>query len=126
MGARKKTVTKMDSSYIDKYDAHIGRQQRKKKRLTRRLILFAVVVMIALGSMATYHIKQREVYADKAEEYELLQEEYASLEQAEAYYKEEINLLNDDEYILDIARTDYFFSKEGELIFKVPNKDPSY
>lgn len=126
MGARKNTVTKMNSSYMDKYDAHVDRQRRKKSRLTRRLILFAVVVMITLGSMATYHIKQRDVYADKAEEYVSLQEEYASLQQKETYYNEEINLLNDDEYILDIARTNYFFSKEGELIFKVPNKDPSY
>src|SRR5699024_11543147 len=80
----------------------------------RRLVLFSLIVMIVIGSMATYHIKQRSLYAEKAEQYEQLEEQMTALKKQENQLKEEIKLLNNDEYILDIARTNYFFSKEGE------------
>lgn len=126
MSQEEKSITRMNSSYMRQYDAQMERQKRKRQRLIRRLVVFAVVVMIAFGGMATYHVKQRSLHAEKVEEYEQLEDELVDLHQQEDYLKEEIELLNDDEYILDIARTNYFFSKEGELIFKIPNKDPSY
>lgn len=126
MSQKEKSVTRLNSGYMKKYDAYVERQHRKRKRLTRRLVLFSIIVVIAFGSMATYHLKQRELHASKTEEYVELEEELALLKQKENYLNEEIELLKDDEYILDIARTNYFFSKKGELIFKIPNQDPSY
>lgn len=126
MGQKEKSVTRMNSSYMKQYDAHVERQQRKKKRLMRRLIAFSIITVITFGGMINHHIKQRNIHAEKVAEYEQLEEKLASLKQTENYLNEEIELLNDDEYILDIARTNYFFSEEGEIIFKIPNKTPSY
>ncbi|WP_188456136.1 FtsB family cell division protein [Virgibacillus oceani] len=126
MSTKKKTVTRLDSNYMQQYDAHIERQKKKKKRLIRRLVLFSIVAVLAIGSMATYHVKQRALHAEKKGQYEQLQDELASLKKQEENYREEINLLEDEEYVLEIARTNYFFSKEGELIFKIPDEDPSY
>jgi|SRR5690606_27127815 len=123
---KKKTITKLNSNYMEQYDAHIERQKRKKQRLFRRLVLFAIVVAIAVSGMAVYHFQQRQVHLEKAEEYKLLKEELADLKKEEDRYKEEIQLLNNDDYILEIARTKYFLSKEGELIFKTPDEDTSY
>lgn len=121
-----KNVTKLNSNYMNQYDAYIERQKRKKQRLIRRLVLFATLAVLLVGGMAVYHVKQRVLHAEKAEEYRVLQEELANLEREEEKYKEEISLLNDEEYILEIARTKYFLSKEGELIFKTPEDDSSY
>ncbi|MUK88062.1 septum formation initiator family protein [Ornithinibacillus sp. L9] len=126
MSEKKKTVARLDSNYMQKYDAYIERQKRKKKRLIRRLVLFSAIVALAIGTMTTYHVKQRSLHAEKLEEYQELEEQLAKLKAAEEEYEEEIQLLNDEEYILDIARTNYFLSKEGELIFKIPEEDPSY
>ncbi|HLR61627.1 MAG TPA: septum formation initiator family protein [Lentibacillus sp.] len=126
MSLEEKNVTRLDSNYMQQYDAYIGRQKRKKQRLRRRLVLFSIVVLIAFGSLAAYHFNQRALHAEKKEQYEQLQSEMASLEKEERNLKEEINLLNDEEYVLDIARTNYFFSKEGELIFNIPDEKPSY
>lgn len=111
---------------MQQYDAYVDRQKRKKKRLIRRLVLFSLIAVIAFGSMATYHIKQRVLHAEKTEEYEALQQDLAELEKQENNLKEEVELLKDEDYVLEIARTNYFFSKEGELIFKIPEEDPSY
>jgi cell division protein DivIC len=111
---------------MQQYDAHVERQKRKKQRLIRRLVLFSIIVAIAIGSMASYHMTQRALHTEKEEQYEQLQEELAVLQNEENDMKEEINLLNNEEYVLEIARTNYFFSKEGELIFKLPDEEPSY
>ncbi|WP_330948801.1 FtsB family cell division protein [Virgibacillus sp. MG-45] len=126
MSSRKKTVAQIDSSYMNQYNAHVERQKRKKQRLVRRLVLFSVIVMLAIGSMTTYHFKQRALKEEKIKQYEQLELELATLKKEESNLKEEIELLNDDEYILEIARTNYFFSKKGEIIFNNPDKDPSY
>lgn len=126
MTAKEKTVTRLSSDYMQQYDAHKGRQKRKKQRLVRRLVLFSIVALLAIGSMATYHVKQRVLQADKQEQYEHLQEKMAELDKEKINLNEEIQLLQNDEYVLEIARTNYFFSKEGELIFKLPDTEPSY
>ncbi|OZU89536.1 cell division protein [Virgibacillus indicus] len=123
---KKKTVTRLDSNYMQQYDAYIERQKRKRQRLIRRLVLFSMVVVITIGTIAAYHVKQRVLQSEKQEQYQQLEEELASLQKQEENLKEEIELLNDEEYVLEIARTNYFLSKEGELIFKIPDEDPSY
>ncbi|MFA1822727.1 septum formation initiator family protein [Virgibacillus oceani] len=126
MSERKKTVTRLDSNYMQQYDAHVERQKRKKQRLIRRLVLFSIIAVIAIGSMASYHMNQRALHTEKQEEYEQLQDELAVLQKEGEDMKEEISLLENEDYVLEIARTNYFFSKEGELIFQLPDEEPSY
>ncbi|MCP3029685.1 septum formation initiator family protein [Halobacillus sp. A5] len=124
--ADKSSVTRMDSTYMKNYDAQLERHARKKKRLMRRIILFSLLVIIVAGSMVTYHFQQRALHAEKVEEYKQLQAEMDELETEEKNINEEIELLNNEDYVLQIARSNYFFSKDGEIIFKMPNDDPSY
>ncbi|MFD2923465.1 FtsB family cell division protein [Halobacillus naozhouensis] len=124
--AKKQSVARLDSTYMKHYDAYMERQTKKKKRLFRRIVLFALFVMIVAGSMVTYHVQQQSLHAQKQEHYEDLQAKMDKLKKEEKNLKEEIKLLNNEEYVLQIARSDYFFSKEGEIIFKMPNEDPSY
>ncbi len=122
----KSPVARIHSNYIKQYDAYVERQKLRKKRLYRRLVFFSLIAVLAIGSLSVYHLKQRSVYAQKQEQHEELQKELTSLQNSEKDLKEEISLLKNEEYILEIARTNYFFSKEGELIFKIPDGNPSY
>ncbi|WP_077330398.1 FtsB family cell division protein [Virgibacillus siamensis] len=126
MSTKEKTLANLETNYKHKYDAYIERQKRKKQRLFRRLMLFSIVVLITFGSMAAYHFKQRSIQAEKAEQYEQLEGKLADLKKEEKNLNEEIKLLNNEEYVLEIARTNYFFSKKGELIFNLPDEEPSY
>jgi len=111
---------------VQQYDVHIERQRKKKKRLHRRLTLFSIIVAITFASIITYHINQRVMYAQKQEQYDALQVEMKALENDEKKLDEEVKLLKDEEYVLQIAKTNYFFSEEGEIIFKLPEENPSY
>jgi len=121
----KQTVTKLESQYMDQYEAYERRRQRRKKQLINRLIAFAVVTAIVVGILTSYHFNQRALYAEKVREYEQLQAELQALEDNQAQLEEEINLLNNDDYVLEIARSNYFFSKKGELLFKLPSESSS-
>lgn len=126
MSERRKNVSRIESNYVHQYDAYIERQKRKKQRLIRRLVLFSMLTALIIGAMGIYHYNQRSLHAEKTEEYEELQNELVELEEEEKQLKEEIELLNDENYVLDIARTHYFFTKKGELIFQLPDDKPSY
>lgn len=117
------TIAKIQSEYMNQYNAKVARNQRRKKRLIQRLIMLSMVVVIVFGMLTMYHINQRSTHAEKIEEFEQLQKQMAFLEKQETELKEEINLLSDKEYILDIARTNYFLSKKGELIFQVQGEE---
>src|SRR5690554_5530944 len=104
---KKKTVTTLESSYLQQYNVYIERQKRKKQRLIRRLVLFLFITLLTFGSLTTYHIKQRIVHAEKQEQYEQLEEQLIVLEKEESNLVEEVDLLNDEEYVLEIARTNY-------------------
>lgn len=121
-----KRVYKMQSEYMDQYAAQQKRAQRRKKALVRRLIVFGFLFAAIVFVMVHFHVNQRTLLADKQIEYEHLQGEMTQLKQDETELIEEINLLNDEEYILDIARTSYFLSKEGELIFQLDELRDSY
>lgn len=118
-----KTVARIRSEYMDQYQLQQERNRRRKKRLIQRLVIAGTAMVIIIGVMISYHVKQRALYSEKLEQYEQLQEELTILEQEEKELREEIDLLNDEEYILDIARTKYFLSKEGELIFQIEGEE---
>jgi|SRR5690625_3739730 len=108
---------------MNQYQIQLERSRRRKKQLIKRLVIASVIIVVSFGALLTYHLGQRSTYADKVEEYKQLTEEFNELEAEESELLEEIDLLNDDEYILEIARTNYFLSKKGELIFQVEEKE---
>ncbi|HLR71815.1 MAG TPA: septum formation initiator family protein [Pseudogracilibacillus sp.] len=126
MSKRPKRIYSIQSDYMDQYEMQQKREKRRKTALIRRLVVAGIAMFLLTVLVAHYHIGQRTVYSEKVEQYELLQSELAELKKVEAQLSEEIDLLNDEAYILDIARTNYFLSKEGELIFQLEDIDSSY
>lgn len=111
------TIARIKSDYMKQYDAQLRREKRRRKRLFRRIMASVLFVTLVLGSLTLYHFKQRSVQAEIKTEYNELEKEMAKLEKQEKNLTEEISLLKNDEYVLDLARTNYFLSQEDELIF---------
>lgn len=119
-------VSRIDSPYMTKYDAHMERQLKRKQRLKRRLILFGAIILISFFSLFTYHLSQRGLYTEKQQEYEALKQQKQELVAEESMLAEEIKLLEDESYVLRIAKTNYFFTEEGEIVFKLLEEPPAY
>ncbi|WLR50915.1 septum formation initiator family protein [Bacillus tianshenii] len=115
---RKRNITKIRSSYTVQQDRKQDIARLKKKRLFQRLVMFAIVALIVTGGMIVTLISQSQAIEKKEIEKAELEEELAVLQKDERNLKEEITKLNDIDYIKKIARRDYFFSEEGEVIFQ--------
>lgn len=126
MSKKAKRIYSIESEYVERYEQEQKRKRRRKTGLRRRLVAAGITMLILVSLITHYHIGQRTVYSEKVTEYESLQEELTELKKVESKLLEEIDLLNDDAYILDIARTNYFLSKEGELIFQLEDFNSSY
>lgn len=116
------TIARIKSDYMKQYDAQIRREKRRQKKLFRRIMASVLIVTLVLGGLTVYHLKQRSLQADIKTEYSELKTEMTKLEKEEKNLTEEISLLNNDEYVLELARTNYFLSKEDELIFLTDDK----
>ncbi|GAA0467137.1 FtsB family cell division protein [Alkalibacillus silvisoli] len=121
-------VKKIDSNYVKQQEEFLARKKREKSLLIRRLVAFGILFFLIVGTLSAYYMQQRAVHDEKQNEYEELQNELqAGLGEQESLERE-VELLNDVDYLLQIARKDYFFSKEGEIIFTLPEdeEEPSY
>ena len=126
MATKHDPFSKLHSRFAEQNSAKHERQKKKKQRLMRRLGLLAVVVAVIAVSFVTLHIQQRHMQAEKKAELVEAKQDYAAVQKKGDKLKEERDLLKDEDYVLEIARTNYFFSKKGELIFKIPDEKPSY
>ncbi|NLI68373.1 MAG: septum formation initiator family protein [Bacilli bacterium] len=126
MNKREQRIYSIRSEYMEQYERQQKRNQRRKRSLIQRLVIAGVLMLATVAYMVHYHLEQRSVYSEKLKEYEALQSEMSELKKTEEELKEEIKLLNDEDYILEIARTNYFLTKEGELIFLLDDADSSY
>lgn len=124
--AKRNNVSRIHDAYIEQYDAQMKREKRRKKKLYRRLMLFGFIVAITLITLTTYHINQRMTHQELEKEHKVLTQQLDNLQKEEKNLTEEIELLNDEEYLLQIAKTNYFFTEEGEIVFKLPEEEPSY
>ncbi|MFD3448320.1 septum formation initiator family protein [Microbacteriaceae bacterium 4G12] len=97
----------------------IQSEDRSRKRLFRRLTFFLAFALTIIVSIAITFYKQGAVAEERKNEITKLQKEMNSLTAEEKNLKDEITKLNDDDYIAQIARSEYFFSKPGEVIYPI-------
>ena len=120
MSNPRKTVTSLDNQYTVDQTQNEHRKALHKKRLIRRLSLFIVFAVVIGGLLVTSMVTRANILDEKLAEKADLEEQVANLESDEKKLKNEIEKLNDDEYIAKLARRDYFLSDEGEIIFTIP------
>ncbi|WP_027410143.1 FtsB family cell division protein [Anoxybacteroides tepidamans] len=123
MGAlHKNKVTKLQSSYV------LAQEEKERKALKRRRIIavrftFLGVVMAALSAFFLYTLhSQSSNIETKIQNQKKLEQQLKVLEKRQKRLEEEIKKLHDDDYIAELARKKYFLSKDGEIIFTVPQK----
>lgn len=97
---------------------------KRKKRVRRVRFYGACIIATALFAGLYFpYTKQQEDIKQAEENLSELQANLKQLEREAAIKVEQVNLLNDDEYIADLARRDFFMSKDGEVIYSTVKED---
>ncbi len=84
------------------------------------LIVALIAILVFMGMSVSKVIVQ--IY-DKYNEASELELQLADLKDNEEKLESEINRLQDPEYLARYAREKYFYSKENELIIRIPDKE---
>ena len=115
----------LDNSYVRKQYAKYSYEQKqvifRRRRLTVLLIL-AVFIFTSAG-IALFKDHQR-LQLMRAYQVET-QEKKKQTQKEKATLEKEVALLKDEDYVAKLARSRYFYSKSGELIYPLPENSDS-
>ncbi|SQC50577.1 Septum formation initiator [Listeria newyorkensis] len=85
-------------------------------------MLAAVIVVVSGGLVYVYSQQVSLLHAKETEKVELDKKALA-VAQDQKELKNTINKLHDDDYIAKLARSEYFLSEKGEIIFNIPDEN---
>ncbi|MBV7509250.1 septum formation initiator family protein [Bacillus sp. sid0103] len=124
MGAeQKRSVSKIQTTYVKQQEYAEIASARKKKLLARRLTMFLVFASFLSYFMISSNISQTAKLNAKIAQKKQLNHELTKLKDQRDILNENIIKLNDDDYIAKLARKEYFFSEKGEIIFNIPDEN---
>lgn len=123
MGAvRTKNVAKIQTTYVKQQEDASLAMLRKRKILYRRLSVFFTLSLITSFIIVSNIISQTSELNAKIAQKQQLNKQLSSLQNQQSALKDNIVKLNNDDYIAKYARSEYFLSNKGEVIFNIPDE----
>ena len=95
------------------------KKKNNKKKLKRMLFLGVSSIAIIIGTTYTIGKYWVEIY-DKYQEKKELKKKLVTLKEKEDELKVDASKLQDPDYIARYAREKYSYSKDGEIILRIP------
>jgi cell division protein DivIC len=99
------------------------RTKRSNKKAKRRLVLLAPICLIVIGYFLISSTKYILNIVDLNQEEANLKQQLMQLKEDEGSLKNEIEKLKDPDYIARFARENYLYSKNGEYIIKITDRN---
>lgn len=97
----------------------MARKKKTKKSIKRIFLLGITSVAIIIGTTYTIGKYWIEIF-DKYQEKKELKTKLSNLKEKEAALQVDANKLQDPDYIARYAREKYSYSKDGEIILRIP------
>ncbi|MDN3019978.1 septum formation initiator family protein [Paenibacillus sp. BSR1-1] len=116
-----KNVSKIQTTYVAQQEYAEIASARKRKQVIRRLSVFFVFACLLSYLMISSFLSQTTKLEAKIAQKKQVDNQLADLKKERDSLKQEIINLNDDDYIAKFARKEFFFSKQNEVIFTIPD-----
>ncbi|MGX9292724.1 FtsB family cell division protein [Bacillus sp. A015] len=122
MNKRKRNIAQIQNDYQKQMEQQAQLLKRKRRGLLRRLTVFGVIALMFAVLVTSALWSQSSALKEKEEKKVALEKELKQLQTKQEDISDEIKKLKSKEYVLELARRDYYMSKKGEKIFDVGNK----
>ena len=111
--------------YIIKVEEYMRKSSKKviMKKNAKRILIFGFFSLSIIMFVFITIYKIINQINDKYKEAQKLEEKMADLNEQESNLNNEIKKLQDSDYLARYAREKYFYSKDGELIIRIPTND---
>ena len=101
----------------------MAKKKKKVKKKAKRMVTFGLVsILLIILIVFTLLSVFVEIY-DKYQEKKDLENKLLLLEEKKESLETDVKKLEDPEYLARYAREKYFYSKDGELIIRIPEND---
>ncbi|CDZ99588.1 Cell division protein DivIC [Metalysinibacillus saudimassiliensis] len=120
MTQRKSKTTKMQNPYIEHQEKTKREDKRKFKRTVGRLVRYFTIPALVIIWMGSTLIHQSSMIDDKQAMLDEAKTNLTKVEKQQELLNMQITQYEDDEYIAKILRKEYLLSKDGEIIFVMP------
>ena len=97
----------------------------KVKKNAKRILIFGFFSLLSITIVLSSVLNVVNQIIDKYHEADELEEKLANLSEEEENLNNEILKLQDKDYLARYAREKYFYSKNGELIIRIPGSEKS-
>ncbi|WP_046173317.1 FtsB family cell division protein [Domibacillus indicus] len=124
-GLNKEKVASIKNSFVMSENRKSMFKMRHKQKLLRRLAAFAGIAFIIIGILISALVTKNGNLKEKEQELAEAKSTMSELQAQQKESEEELIRLQDDEYIMELARKYYFMSKDGEIIFNIPEENES-
>ncbi|MCJ2394241.1 septum formation initiator family protein [Enterococcus faecium] len=119
MTKKSNKIAALDTEYANKKYAEFQQQQRQLIFRRRRLaaIFVGALVIFAIIGVQIFHDMQRmhQLNELRVEANTEMKEVNADVDQLH----QDVSLLKDDEYVAKLARSKFFYSKDGEKVYPI-------
>ncbi len=93
------------------------------KKTVKRILVFGIFSLVAISFVGVTVFNIVNQIMDKYKEADELEQRMAKLTEEEEDLNNEILKLQDKDYLARYAREKYFYSKNGELIIRIPTEN---
>ncbi|HBM3438334.1 TPA: septum formation initiator family protein [Listeria innocua] len=116
-------VARIENRYIKDTATMKKTRNRRRIALFRRLAFMAIIFAVVGGLLTITYTKQVLALKDKKEKQVQVDKKMVAMKGEEEALNDQIKKLHDDEYIAKLARSEYYLSKDGEIIFNIPEEN---
>ncbi|MBF0805832.1 MULTISPECIES: septum formation initiator family protein [unclassified Streptococcus] len=119
-----KNVLQMKNAYIDEGTSQ-RRQQYDRRRQRNRFIGWVLILVVLLFILPIFNlVRSRELLEQRQRQYREMTQQYQQLEKEEERLSTLARKLEDDDYASKYMRARYYYSKDGETIYTIPDLLP--
>ncbi|EEO3759431.1 septum formation initiator family protein [Listeria monocytogenes] len=123
MKKAKSKVARIENRYIKDTATMKKTRSRRRIALFRRLAFMAIIFAVVGGLLTITYTKQVLTLKEKKEKQVQVDKKMVAMKDEQDSLNEQIKKLHNDDYIAKLARSEYYLSKDGEIIFNVPEEN---
>ncbi|EAW7060556.1 septum formation initiator family protein [Listeria monocytogenes] len=123
MKKAKSKVARIENRYIKDTATMKKTRSRRRIALFRRLAFMAIIFAVVGGFLTITYTKQVLTLKEKKEKQVQVDKKMVAMKDEQDSLNEQIKKLHNDDYIAKLARSEYYLSKDGEIIFNIPEEN---
>ncbi|HFK0682051.1 TPA: septum formation initiator family protein [Listeria monocytogenes] len=123
MKKAKSKVARIENRYIKDTATMKKTRSRRRIALFRRLAFMAIIFAVVGGLLTITYTKQVLTIKEKKEKQVQVDKKMVAMKDEQDSLNEQIKKLHNDDYIAKLARSEYYLSKDGEIIFNIPEEN---